>query len=62
MTPSGRSCGGRCPAAGRAHRLASVRHTDNIYVLEHGKVIEQGIHATLPALSGLYTLQASAYQ
>jgi ATP-binding cassette subfamily B protein len=43
-----------------------VRHADNIYVLEYGKVIEQGDHATLLALGGLYAdlyaLQASAFQ
>ncbi|MCK2220230.1 ABC transporter ATP-binding protein/permease [Actinomadura sp. ATCC 31491] len=48
------------------HRLASVRHADRIYVLEHGKVVEQGDHETLLALGGLYaelyTLQASAYR
>jgi ATP-binding cassette subfamily B protein/ATP-binding cassette subfamily C protein len=47
------------------HRLASVRHADRIYVLAHGRVIEQGTHAELTALSGqyaeLYTLQASQY-
>ncbi|MFI7448945.1 ABC transporter ATP-binding protein [Nonomuraea sp. NPDC049714] len=48
------------------HRLASVRYADRIYVLDHGKVTEQGDHATLMALNGLYaelyTLQASAYR
>ncbi|MFC4117129.1 ABC transporter ATP-binding protein [Nonomuraea zeae] len=48
------------------HRLASVRHADRIYVLEHGEVVEQGDHETLLALDGLYadlyTLQASAYR
>ncbi|MFC4117033.1 ABC transporter ATP-binding protein [Nonomuraea zeae] len=48
------------------HRLASVRRADRIYVLERGKVIEQGTHATLMALNGryaeLYTLQASQHQ
>ncbi|GAA3608113.1 ABC transporter ATP-binding protein [Nonomuraea rosea] len=48
------------------HRLASVRHADRIYVLDHGKVVEQGDHETLLTLDGLYadlyTLQASAYR
>lgn len=48
------------------HRLASVRHADRIYVLQHGKVTEQGDHGTLMTLDGLYaelyTLQASAYR
>jgi ATP-binding cassette subfamily B protein/ATP-binding cassette subfamily C protein len=47
------------------HRLASVRHADRIYVLEHGKVTEEGDHASLMALGGLYAdlygLQAAAY-
>ncbi|MET8161561.1 ABC transporter ATP-binding protein [Sphaerisporangium sp. NPDC005289] len=47
------------------HRLASVRYADRIYVLDHGKVAEQGTHEDLMALDGiyadLYTLQASAY-
>ena len=47
------------------HRLASVRYADRIYVLEHGKVIEEGDHAALMALGGvyadLYSLQAAAY-
>ncbi|TMR07930.1 ATP-binding cassette domain-containing protein, partial [Nonomuraea zeae] len=36
------------------HRLASVRYADRIYVLDHGKITEQGDHATLMALDGLY--------
>ncbi|SEG07429.1 ATP-binding cassette, subfamily B [Thermomonospora echinospora] len=48
------------------HRLASVRYADRIYVLEHGRVIEQGDHDTLMATGGLYAdlyaLQASAYR
>ncbi|WP_243712727.1 ATP-binding cassette domain-containing protein [Actinomadura sp. 6K520] len=47
------------------HRLASVRYADRIYVLEHGKVIEEGDHAALMARGGvyadLYSLQAAAY-
>ena len=48
------------------HRLASVRHADRVYVLEHGKVVEHGDHASLMASGGLYAelygLQASAYR
>ncbi|MEU8797562.1 ABC transporter ATP-binding protein [Spirillospora sp. NPDC048819] len=47
------------------HRLASVRHADRIYVLEHGQVIEEGDHTALMARGGLYadlySLQAAAY-
>jgi ATP-binding cassette subfamily B protein/ATP-binding cassette subfamily C protein len=48
------------------HRLASARHADRIYVLHHGRVIEQGGHAELMVLGGqyadLYTLQAAQYE
>ena len=34
------------------HRLASVRPAD--YVLDHGRVVEQGSHERLIANAGLY--------
>ena len=37
-----------------AHRLASIRHADEIIVLDHGRVIERGTHATLLAQQGPY--------
>ncbi len=37
-----------------AHRLATVRSADWIYVIDRGQVVEQGTHATLVAQSGLY--------
>ncbi|WP_396453902.1 ABC transporter ATP-binding protein [Actinomadura sp.] len=47
------------------HRLASVRYADRIYVLERGRVIEEGDHEALMARGGLYadlySLQAAAY-
>ena len=44
-----------------AHRLSTVQHADNIIVLSHGKIIEQGNHFELLKQKGkyynLYTLQ-----
>ncbi len=37
-----------------AHRLSTVMHADNIFVLEQGKIIEQGKHEALLEEKGLY--------
>ena len=48
-----------------SHRFSSVRSADRIYVLEHGKVVEEGSHDELMDVGGryaeLFTLQARAY-
>ena len=42
-----------------AHRLSTIENADQIMVLEHGKIIEQGSHQQLLAAQGHY---ASLYQ
>ena len=37
-----------------AHRLSTIMHSDKIFVLERGKIVETGKHDDLVALKGLY--------
>ncbi|MEM7796925.1 MAG: multidrug ABC transporter permease, partial [Cyanobacteria bacterium P01_C01_bin.118] len=37
-----------------AHRLSTVRNADQILVLDHGVLVEQGTHGELMAAEGLY--------
>lgn len=37
-----------------AHRLSTIQHSDNIILLSHGEIIEQGTHQELLKLKGSY--------
>ena len=43
-----------------AHRLSTVRGADRIYVVDAGRVVEEGTHASLVARGGLYARLARA--
>ena len=37
-----------------SHRVSTVRNADRIYVIEHGRVVEEGTHSQLIARGGYY--------
>jgi ATP-binding cassette, subfamily B (MDR/TAP), member 1 len=43
-----------------AHRLSTVRHADQIVVMEYGRITEQGTHQELVAKGGMYASLAEA--
>jgi ATP-binding cassette subfamily B protein len=48
------------------HRLANVVHADRIFVMHHGRLVEEGTHRELIAVGGryaeLFALQSAGYQ
>ena len=45
-----------------AHRLSTICHADQIYVMENGRVAEQGNHESLLEQNGLYAKMWQNYQ
>jgi ATP-binding cassette subfamily C protein len=37
-----------------AHRLSTIRNADRLYVMEHGRIVQQGTYAQLASVPGLF--------
>jgi ATP-binding cassette subfamily B protein len=44
-----------------AHRLSTVRGADKIVVIDKGRVVEEGVHDTLAAANGTYSVMWENY-
>ncbi len=44
-----------------AHRLSTVRHVDRIFVVDGGRIVEEGKHEALIARGGLYSRMWAEY-
>jgi ABC-type multidrug transport system fused ATPase/permease subunit len=43
-----------------AHRLSTIRHADQVLVLDHGRIVERGTHDQLVAVDGRYAAMVRA--
>lgn len=50
----------RCTIIMIAHRLSTVMEADQIFVLEHGALVEQGTHSELLSRQGTVALRCAA--
>jgi ATP-binding cassette subfamily B protein len=46
--------GGRQTTLVIAHRLSTLMHADQIIVLDHGRIVQRGTHASLVEIDGMY--------